>query len=232
MCGRYSVSKKNDEIKTRFSAVILCDGELQRYNVAPTQLSAVITCDEPNAIKTFRWGLIPANAEDIVTGTRYINARAETLLEKYPFAMIAASKRCIIPADGFYEWKRKGNIKIPYRFTLSDDSLFAFSGLWDAWADRATGEIIHSFTIITVAPNELVAPVHDRMPAILRPEDERLWLDTSIPSIEAVKLLQTYPAELMKSTTVSNLVNSPLNESPAVMERAEYNIAEQGTLDF
>jgi len=230
MCGRYSVSKKNDEIRARFSAVILCDGELQRYNVAPTQLSAVIASDEPNAIRAFRWGLIPGNAEDISAGTRYINAMAETLLDKYPFAMIVSSKRCIIPADGFYEWKKKGNVKVPHRFTLIDDSLFAFAGLWDAWVDRRTGEIIHSFTIITVAPNELVAPVHNRMPAILRPEDEKLWLDTSIPPAEAIKLLQTYPAEQMKTITVSSLVNSPFNESAAVMERAEYNIAEQGSL--
>jgi putative SOS response-associated peptidase YedK len=232
MCGRYSLSKKNDEIRARFSAVIKCDGELQRYNVAPTQPAAVITCDEPDTIKTFRWGLIPGNADDIATGTRYLNARAETLLDKYPFAMIVASRRCIVPADGFYEWKKKGNIKIPHRFTLTDESLFAFAGLWESWADRSTGEIIHSFTIITVKPNELVEPIHDRMPAILHAEHEKLWLDTGIPPMEAVKLLQSYPAELMKSETVSNLVNSPLNDSPAVMERAVYNIMEQGTLEF
>jgi putative SOS response-associated peptidase YedK len=232
MCGRYSVSKKNDEIRVRFSASIACDGELQRYNVAPTQPSAVITSDEPSLIRMFRWGLVPYNAADLATGTRYINGRAETLLEKYPFANLVESKRCIIPADGFYEWKKKGNIKIPHRFTLADEGLFAFAGLWDAWADRSTGEIIHSFTIITVKPNELVAPVHDRMPAILPPDHEKLWLDISIPPAEAVKLLQPYPAELMKSIIVSTLVNSPFNESAAVLQRAEYNIMEQGSLDL
>lgn len=232
MCGRYSVSKGKDELRVRFSAAVVGDGELQRYNVAPTQLSAVITCGEPSVINVFRWGLLPSNATDPSAGARLINARAETILEKYPFSKLLDSKRCIVPADGFYEWKKKGNVKIPHRFTLADESLFAFAGLWDAWVDRNTGEIINSFTIITVKPNELVAPVHDRMPAILTIENEKLWLDTGIPPMEAVSLLQPYPAELMKSTTVSNLVNSPFNESPAVLERADYNIAEQGTLDL
>jgi putative SOS response-associated peptidase YedK len=232
MCGRYSNSKGKGELQVRFSAAIQADGVLQRYNVAPTQLSAVITSDEPALIKAFRWGIIPGNADDPSVGARYINARAETLHEKYPFVKLLDTKRCIVPADGFYEWKKRGNVKVPHRFTLKDESLFAFAGLWDGWIDRSTGEIIYSFTIITVSPNELVAPVHDRMPAMLPVEHEKLWLDPNIRGAEAVKLLQTYPGELMTSSTVSNLVNSPLNDSPAVMERAAYNIAEQGTLEF
>ena len=231
MCGRYSISKEKNEIKVRFSASIEADGETQRYNVAPTQPAAVIASSEPSAIKLFRWGLIPGNAPDMAAiGARYINARAETLHEKYPFAKLLASNRCIVPADGFYEWQKKGNTKIPHRFTMKNDSLFAFAGLWDAFVDRSTGEIIYSFTIITVAPNALVEAVHNRMPAILHTEHERLWLDSAIPPAEAMKLLQTYPAELMKSATVSSLVNSPLNDSPLVMKNEEYKIEEQGSL--
>jgi putative SOS response-associated peptidase YedK len=233
MCGRYSISKKKGELQVRFSATVEAAGETQRYNVAPTQSAAIITSSEPSSVKFFRWGLIPANAANIKEiGGRYINARAETLTEKYPFARLLATNRCIVPADGFYEWQKKGNSKIPHRFTLKDDSLFAFAGLWDEWIDRGTGEIIHSFTIITVAPNELVEPVHNRMPAILRTEHERLWLDASFPVSDAIELLQTYPAELMKRATVSSLVNSPMNDLPEVLESAQYKTEEQGKLDF
>ena len=233
MCGRYSISKKKNELQVRFSATVEAAGETQRYNVAPTQPAAVIIPSEPSSIKLFRWGLVPANAIAIKEiGGRYINARAETLTEKYPFARLLAANRCIIPADGFYEWQKKGNSKIPHRFTLADDSLFALAGLWDEWVDRGTGEIISSFTIITVAPNPLVEPVHNRMPAILRSEDEKRWLDPATPPADAIRLLQPYPAELMNSITVSNLVNSPINDFPAVMEKEEYKIEEQGTLEF
>lgn len=233
MCGRYSISKGKVELEVRFSASIGVHGETQRYNVAPTQSAAVITAARPGIVQLFRWGLVPGNAVNIKEiGGRYINARAETVSEKYPFARLLATNRCIIPADGFYEWQKKGSVKIPHRFTLIDDSLFAFAGLWDAWIDRATGEIIHSFTIITVIPNDLVKPVHDRMPAILLPENEHLWLDTSISPAEAIKLLHPYPPGLMKSITVSSLVNSPLNDSPEVMEKADHRTEEQGMLDF
>lgn len=233
MCGRYSISKTKDEVRVRFSALIEAGGETQRYNVAPTQPAAVITAARPDTVQFFRWGLMPGNAVNMKEiGGRYINARAETVSERYPFARLLATNRCIVPADGFYEWQKKGSAKIPHRFTLADDSLFAFAGLWDAWVDKGTGEIIHSFTIITVAPNPLVEPVHNRMPAILPAGHEKLWLDTSISPAEAIKLLQPYSTELMKSITVSNLVNSPLNDSPEVMEKAEHKIEEQGTLEF
>lgn len=230
MCGRYSISKSKDELQVRFSATVQGHDGVQRYNVAPTQLSAVITAQQPSAIQAFRWGLIPYNAADISAGTRHINARAETIHEKYPFARLLETNRCIVPADGFYEWKKAGKIKIPHRFTLGDDIIFSFAGLWDAWADKSTGEIIYSFTIITVAPNALVLPVHNRMPAILTPEKEKLWLDTSIGASEAIKLLEPYNEGGMKSITVSDLVNSPMNDAPQLLEPVVYKIPEQGTL--
>lgn len=232
MCGRYSVSRKKEELEVRFSAAVVCGGEVQRYNVAPTQLSAVITSHKPSEIQAFRWGLIPGNAPDTSNAARYINARAETILEKYPFARLAERNRCLVIADGFYEWKKAGKAKVPHHFTLVDNDLFAFAGLWDGWIDKKTGEMIYSFTIITVSPNELVAPVHDRMPAILPRGHEKLWLSSELSASEAVKLLQPHPAAEMKSATVSNLVNSPLNDGPAVLEPVEYNIAEQGTLEL
>lgn len=230
MCGRYSISKSKDELQVRFSATVQGSEGVQRYNVAPTQLSAVITAQQPSSIQAFRWGLIPYNAADISVGARYINARAETINEKYPFARLLETNRCTVPADGFYEWKKAGKVKIPHRFTLSDESIFSFAGLWDAWADKSTGEIIHSFTIITVAPNGLVSPVHDRMPAMLSPEKEKLWLDSAIGAAEAIKLLEPFAEDKMRSITVSDLVNSPLNDVPQILDPVVYKIAEQGSL--
>ena len=230
MCGRYSISKSRDELQVRFSVTIKGGDGLQRYNVAPTQLSAVITAAQPSEVQQFRWGLVPYNSASLSAGARFINARAETIREKYPFARLLGTNRCIIPADGFYEWKRTGKMKIPHRFTLADSSLFSFAGLWDAWVDKSTGEIIRSFTIVTVAPNELVGRVHDRMPAILTPQKEKLWLDAAVPAAEGLAVLEPFPANEMRSITVSSLVNSPLNDVPGVAEAAEYNIVEQGSL--
>jgi putative SOS response-associated peptidase YedK len=148
-----------------------------------------------------------------------INARAETLLEKSSYRSLVGSRRCLIIADGFYEWRLgTDGRKQPIRFSRIDDDPFAFAGLWTTWTDRQNGELIESCTIITTTPNELVAPVHDRMPVILPPELEEPWLDREVEAQEALAFLQPYPAVLMKALEASPLVNSVRHDFPALVE--------------
>ena len=164
-------------------------------------------------------GLIPHWAKDARIAYKLIKARAETLLEKNSYRSLVGSRRCLIVADGFYEWRVvTGGRKQPVRFSRIDEEPFAFAGLWPSWADRESGELIESCTIITTRPNELVAPVHDRMPVILPRDLERPWLDPEVEAQEAISLLQPYPAFLMKALPASSLVNSVRNDFPALLE--------------
>lgn len=218
MCGRSSLTKNEKEIEKRFNATFYSD-ELKRYNplpnynVAPTHMCPVITNDDPNRIHLFRWGLIPFWAKDVKIGYKMINARSETLLEKPSFKKAAESRRCIIPMDGFYEWKRDGKIKTPYRITTTNVDIFAVAGLWEKWTNKETAEIIYSFTVITQGPNEMMKDIHDRMPAILLPEQEQIWLDTTLPASEVMKIIEPYPSDLMKAYKVSSSVGNVRNNS-------------------
>ncbi len=157
----------------------------------------------------FRWGLIPYWAKDESIGNKLINARAETLEEKPSFRKSFEQKRCLILADGFYEWKKEGRVKKPHRITLHDGKPFAFAGLWNSWVSP-TGQTINSCTIITTTPNRLMEPIHNRMPVILPQDMESLWLDERLISSNEVKgLLRPFPAEQMEAYEVSPLVNSP-----------------------
>ncbi len=224
MCGRSSLTKTEKELEKRFRATFYSD-ELERYNplpnynVAPTQMLPVITEGDANRIHIFRWGLVPFWAKDLSIGTKMINARSETLLEKPAFKSLIASKRCIIPLDGFYEWKKddKGN-KIPFRIVVTDQEIFGAAGLWDVWVDKVSGQEWHTFTIITTPPNRLMEAIHDRMPAILLRENESLWLDEAVRPSEAVELLNPYPSENMLAYQVSALVNNVRNRAKEVME--------------
>ncbi|WP_083919488.1 SOS response-associated peptidase [Pontibacter roseus] len=153
----------------------------------------------------------PFWAKDAKAVKRAINARAETLAEKPSFRSLLNSKRCLVPADGFFEWQVTGQGKVPYRILLKNEELFTFAGLWDEWADKGTGEVLHTFTIITTEANDVVRPIHDRMPVILSPEAEELWLDEHEPQEDLLALLRPYKGEEMKAYPVSPLVNSPLN---------------------
>ena len=187
-----------------------------RYNIAPTQSVPVIVAGDK--LKIMDWGLIPFWVKEETTGNRLINARAETLAEKKSYRHNLKHRRCLIPADGFYEWEKKGREKIPYRFTLKDDKLFAFAGLWESRQSR-TGEEIETFCIITTAANELVEKIHGRMPVILSREAEKIWLDHEIDKPEILlPLLKPYPAEKMTATRVSRQVNSPANDHPGVLQ--------------
>ncbi len=213
MCGRYSFAIEDELIKERFGISVRSAIYKARYNCAPSQELAVISNAHPDELRCFRWGLIPFWAKSPSISYKMINAKAETIDERPAYRNAFKKRRCLVPADGFYEWKKNGS-KIPYRIVLKNGDPFAMAGIWEKWVSR-DGEIIHSFSIITTEPNELMAPVHDRMPVILLPETEKMWLDDT--SEEVLKgLLKPYPPGLMKAFPVSTLVNSPKNDSPEI----------------
>ncbi|GAB3533064.1 hypothetical protein GCM10027443_17790 [Pontibacter brevis] len=177
----------------------------------------MVTNTEPDIIQFFSWGLQPFWAKDSKSIKRSINARAETLTEKPSFRSLLKSKRCLVPADGFFEWQVTPHGKVPHRILLKDEATFSFAGLWDEWTDKSTGEILHTYAIITTDANDLVKPIHDRMPVILSPEAEELWLDEHETQEDLLSLLKPFDAELMKAYAVSTLVNSPMNNVPEVI---------------
>lgn len=226
MCGRSSLTKTEKEIEQRFNATFYSD-ELERYNplpnfnVAPTQMHPVITNADPAHLHFYKWGLIPFWAKNRSIGSKMINARSETLTEKAAFKNLMKSKRCIVPFDGFYEWKKADKAKIPYRIITKDQSIFSVAGLWDSWKDPDTGELLHTFTLITIGPNKLMESIHDRMPAILTRENERLWIDPELSSADALQLLIPYPDENMMAYEVSPRVNNVRQNDPGLIEPAD-----------
>lgn len=222
MCGRSSLSKTEKEIEKRFNATFYSD-ELERYNplpnynVAPSQYHPVIINKDPGHLRLFKWGLIPFWAKDPKIGFSMINARSETLLEKPAFKNAVKNKRCIVPLDGFYEWKNINGEKIPYRIQTTDQEIFSTAGLWEEW-HSPDGSPVFTFTIITVDANDYLRDLHDRMPAILTPEDEKLWLSDDIPIYNCLKLLHPYPSEKTKAYKVSKAVNNVRNNSPELIE--------------
>ena len=191
--------------------------------MAPTQpVLAIRHHEDADEAVMLRWGLIPAWASDTKVGSRMINARAETLLEKSSFKGLLETRRCLIPADGFYEWRvGTDGRKEPLWFRVGEGAPFAFAGLWTAWRDRESGEKVESCTIITTAANELVARVHDRMPVILDRHAEQAWLDPVRDGREASTLLVPYPAQRMSVFTVSRGLNSVSNDGAALTADAE-----------
>lgn len=212
MCGRYKVTPGEfAELKVRFN---LDDIPLfkPRYNIAPTQQAPVIaSVDGINRLQLFQWGLVPSWAKDISIGNRMINARAETLAEKPSFKRLLKSRRCLVLADGFYEWRKEAKGKVPMLFKLKTGEPFAFAGLWDAWT-KPDGGLLRTYTIITTEPNEVLGPIHNRMPVMLGDDGALDWLRTDEID-HALKLLKPYPADLMNGYEVSKLVNSPQNDS-------------------
>lgn len=214
MCGRYSFILEDELIWQRFGVRVRTAVYIARYNCAPGQDLAVITNDEPGVLNHYRWGLIPSWSKDPSVGNRMINAKSESILEKASFKVPFQNQRCLVPADGFFEWRKDRN-KTPYRFTLADGSPFAFAGIWDQWKNPG-GVTIRTFSILTTEPNELTGRIHTRMPVMLKREDERTWLE-SRDERELLSLLRPYPAEEMKSYAVSRLVNSVNNDIPEVI---------------
>lgn len=218
MCGRYSQTTPIDALVKRFNVSAPCADFPARFNIAPSQLAPVVVLIENTILTSMRWGLVPSWAKNESIGNRMINARAETLAEKPSFRKAFERRRCLILADGFYEWRKTDSkINLPVRFVLEDREPFAFAGLWETWR-KPDGQELRSFTIITTSANDLLRPIHDRMPVILRRPDEEKWLDPSTK--DAAKLLTQYPAEAMKGYDVSTLVNSPNNDSSACIQPA------------
>jgi putative SOS response-associated peptidase YedK len=220
MCGRFTLTADPGVVARRFGAPPLQGGGTSpRYNVAPAQTVITVTDDGRRQLELMRWGLIPAWAKDPAIGSRLINARAETLAEKPAFRAAFRRRRCLIPADGFYEWTAGPEGKRrPMRIRLTSGQPFAFAGLWDEWRPADGGPPIRTCTIITCAPNELMATLHHRMPVILTPEAEAVWLDPSITDPERLlPLLVPYPADQMVAYPVSPLVNSPAHDSPQLV---------------
>lgn len=235
MCGRYSLFAPPDDIEERFDATFEYESE-PRYNAAPSQSLPVIAGDDPETIRRMEWGLVPEWAGDR-SEFEFINARAETVREKRSFADAYESRRCLVPADGFYEWTDRGGEsgKQPYRVTVGDDELFAMAGLWERWTPPQTqtglGDFgggsapdndpdpVETFTVITTEPNETVADLHHRMAVILDPSEEESWLTGDPDEVES--LLDPYPTEPMRTYPVSTAVNNPANDTPDVLEAVE-----------
>ncbi|MBI1800376.1 MAG: SOS response-associated peptidase [Chloroflexi bacterium] len=215
MCGRFTLSTNLADIQQAFNIQEVAFAPEPSYNIAPTQpVMAVIQHENRNRLDVMRWGLIPVWAKDIAIGSKMINARAETLAEKPSFKRLLKSRRCLIVADGFYEWQKLGARKTPMYIRLASHQPFAFAGLYDRWTSP-DGEPITSCAIITTEPNALMQPIHNRMPVIV-PQDQRsLWLDPANRHADGLlALLKPYPAEEMEAYAVSRLVNSPENNSP------------------
>jgi putative SOS response-associated peptidase YedK len=221
MCGRFTLTKNLKELAERFSASVSSESTptAPRYNIAPTQNVIVVSDDGQRHLQQMRWGLIPSWAKDPAIGNRMINARAETLSEKPSFRAALKKRRCIIPADGFYEWQKLGKVKQPVHIVLKSREPFGFAGLWEHWKSPE-GEEILTCTIITTEANELLKTVHDRMPVILTREAEGMWLDPKIQEPEQLlPLLKQYPPEAMEHYPVSRQVNSPAVDEPGNIER-------------
>ncbi len=215
MCGRYRLSKRKQLIEEHFDTVSGDEEWNPRYNIAPTQPVPVIRQNpkEPRReLSLVRWGLVPFWSKDLSGSAKMINARSETAATAPAFRDALASRRCIIPADGFYEWQRRGKTKQPYCFEVNDGELFAFAGIWDRWKDPS-GNWIKTCSILTTTPNAVASTVHDRMPVILDGADYDLWLDPGMTDADvACDLLKPYGARLMRCYPVSSRVNNVAND--------------------
>ena len=215
MCGRYRLSRRKQIIEEQFDTADWQDDWNPRYNIAPTQPVPVIRQHPKEPIlqiSTMRWGLVPYWAKDpsITTGT--INAKSETAATKPAFRDPLKFRRCLIPADGFYEWQRRGNSKQPFCFEVNNGGLFAFAGLWDGWKD-SSGRWVKTCSILTITPNAVASAIHDRMPVILDPNSYDLWLDPGMQNVAAISdLLQPYDARLMRCYPVSAWINHVAND--------------------
>jgi putative SOS response-associated peptidase YedK len=226
MCGRYVAATPPAQLAELFGVTDVRAGDLgARWNVAPTLevYSVAVGSDGERRLGTFRWGLIPWFAKDATHGAQMINARAETVADKPAFRRCLERRRCILPADGFYEWLRTGKERLPHLFTAADDSVLGFAGLWEVWRpkDEPDAEPLRTCTIITTTANATMRPIHDRMPVVLPPEAWDRWLDPSLrqPS-EVLDLLVPAPDGLLVRRAVSTKVNNVKNEGVELLNSA------------
>jgi len=218
MCGRFAFSA-TEKFYERFDVKNKLDLK-PRYNIAPGQEVPVVLCEEENRAKLMKWGLIPHWAKDAKIGYKMINARSESVSEKPSFRTPLRTKRCLVPANGFYEWDKKGLEKIPYFITLKDESLFGLACLYDIWQDEQ-GKDIFSFTILTAPANRLIAKIHDRMPVIIKKPLEGLWLDKKLTDEKKlIKMLEPYDSDAMQAYQVSKTVNKAVSDSKDLIKPA------------
>lgn len=222
MCGRFTNRAKPEQIKSEFKVgnknSVLFE---PRFNIVPAQMIDVVFATETERILTqLKWGLVPSWSKEAPTSKGLINARAETITEKPSFREAFKSRRCIIPASGFYEWQKEGTgAKQPFYFYLKEKEVFGFAGLWEEWLDNQTGELLETCTIITTEANDVLKPVHDRMPVILKSENYDEWLDATVKdTIRLQELLKPYVAKEMDSHAVSKRINYPDKNSPDLIE--------------
>jgi putative SOS response-associated peptidase YedK len=232
MCGRYKLSRRKQIIEEHFDAADWQDDWSPRYNIAPTQPVPVIRQHPKEPVRQLslmRWGLIPHWAKDPSSAAGTINARSETAAEKPAFRDPLRFRRCLIPSDGFYEWKRTAASKQPFCFEVNDGALFAFAGLWDGWKN-AEGQWVKTCSILTTVPNAVTSAVHDRMPVILDRENYDLWLDLGMTNVQVIfELLKPYDARFMRSYPVSTRINHVANDGeecslPVELEQVQHRL--------
>ena len=219
MCGRFAQQRPASELAEIFAAEPLADDLGPRFNVAPTDEALVIVQREDRrAVVAYRWGLIPHWSENAKVGSKMFNARAETLTSSPAFREALVRRRCLIPVDGFYEWKREGTVRQPYLIGRADGLSLTLAGLWAGWRDPATERVVRSFTIVTSAPNDQMIDLHDRMPVVLREEAWATWLDPATDRSELRALLEPTDDVTLDIRPVRRLVNDVRNDGPELIE--------------
>lgn len=233
MCGRYQLSRRKQIIEEHFDSVSGEEDWIPRYNIAPTQPVPIIRQDPKEPIRKLslvRWGLIPSWVKDTSESALMINARSETAATKPAFRDALKSRRCLVLADAFYEWKRTGGARHPFCFEVREAELFAFAGLWDRWK-APDGTWVKSCSILTTTPNAVTATVHDRMPVILDPSNYDLWLDPGMTNVDAAcDVLKPFDAQLMRSYPVSPRVNNVANDDAECSAPVQQESTAQGQL--
>ena len=221
MCGRVTIQTPALAIARELNlAGVRSAIERPRYNLAPTQQMPVVLNDGTRLLDTARWGLIPSWAKDPALGNKLINARSETVSEKPSFRSAFKRRRCLVLVDGWFEWKQSTKPKTPYYFHRQDGRPMAFAGLWEEWTAPDTGEVLRTCTILTTGPNAVMAPIHDRMPVILQPEAQDIWLRPEPQEATTLQpLLMPDEASPLELWEVSRVVNSPTNDVAACVER-------------
>ena len=226
MCGRFTLTADGETVRTAYGLVDAPFDYRPRYNIAPQQdVLVVAQGKQGRRAGIMRWGLVPAWAEGAVDGARMINARSETVAERAAFRDAFERRRCLVPADGFYEWRTVGSTKVPMRITLGEE-LFAFAGLWERW-QRGDAPPLYTCTILTTSPAAAIADIHDRMPVMLRPEQYDIWLDRDTDAETLKSLLEPYAGDDLQAYVVSNLVNKVENDEPQCIAPALAPVAEQ-----
>ena len=221
MCGRFTMNKSHEEVTAQFAVQESLFTATPRYNIAPSQTVAVVLEKGGRCLEGLRWGLIPSWSKDPKMGHKMINARGETLGQKPAFRSAYKRRRCLVPTSGFYEWQKQGSQKRPMFIHLPERPLFGMAGLWEEW-QGADASIVRTLAIITVEANPFMETIHHRMPAILSPEDETMWLDPTLEDTRTLQeLLKPHSSEGMAAYEVSKHVNSPANDDARCLEKQE-----------